>query len=506
HTPICNLHLLNWYKTLSLQEIWMKRSPHRLLLWVAAALLAVSTLVIAIIAPRPDSSAAEVARSADSFVDSLCVGSHWSYTDTPYYQRYAEVKQKLITAGIRNVRDGYYRNRAQDLGKSGIRMTLVADVPDRSNGDEQTIQAIVNRIKAANRAGARIDAVEGPNEPDLFWDASRFNKRYKGQGFPGGVIAFQKDLYAAIKRDPATARIKVIGPALGVTYDPGGGKPNPLPAGSLASAVDWGNFHPYPGGNPFSYPFAYNTIQKYYWNSNFPSINIDEFPYALDTYSPPFRPKPMATTETGYSTFKQSVSEKVHARYMPRLFLEFFRKNVQRICSYEFVDAFSDPGKSNREANFGLLHHDLTPKPAYTAMQNLIKLLQDPGTQFAPGRLAYTLQVRPVRNYREPISKRVTTYDRIQYVHHVLLQKRDRTFYLALWHEVSSNDTSTTSPREIQPPAMPTMLKLQQPIRSAAIYSLGDDGSLTVTQAKLTNHQIELNVGDRVMLVKLVPA
>ena len=450
--------------------------------------------------------AVEVAQSADRFVDSICVDTHWSYGDTPYGQRYAEVKQKLIESGIRNVRDGLYQNRPQDLGKSGIRMTIVAEVPDHSNGDEKTIQSIVNQIKTANAAGAKIDAVEGPNEPDLFWIPSRFDKKYKGQGFPNGVIAFQKDLYAAVKRDRATATLKVVGPSLGVTYDPGGGNPNPLLKGSLANAVDWGNFHPYPGGNPFSFPFDYNTTPKYYWNSNFPSVNIDEFPYNFDTYSPPFRPKPMATTETGYSTFNQWVSEKVHAKYMPRLFLEFFRKNVQRTCSYEFVDEFVDPGKTKREANFGLLRHDLSPKPAYNSVKNLIALLRDPGANFTPGGLAYSLDVRSVPNYREPVSQRVANYDRTQYVHHVLLQKRDRTFYLALWHEVSNNDTSVQPPREIQPPAMPVTLKLGQPIRTVAVYTLSENGSIATTPTRLTNNQLELKVPDRVMIVKLVPA
>ncbi|PSB29471.1 hypothetical protein C7B82_11370 [Stenomitos frigidus ULC18] len=483
----------------------MTRS-RRLLLFQTVLLLATISATLLAFGVRPASFAVETARSADRFVDSICVGTHWSYPDTPYGQRYEEVKQKLIASGIRNVRDGFYQSRPQDLGKSGIRTTIVADVPDRSNGDEKTIQAIVNQIKTANAAGARIDAVEGSNEPDLFWIPSRFDKQYKGQGFPKGVIAFQKDLYTAIKRDSKTASLKVIGPSLGMTYDPGGGNPNPLPKGSLANAVDWGNFHPYPGGNPFSFPFDYNTTAKYYWNSNFPSINIDEFPYNFDTYSPPFQPKPMATTETGYSTFKQWVSEKVHAKYMPRLFLEFFRKNVQRTCSYEFVDEFADPQKTKREANFGLLRHDLTPKPAYNAVKNLIALLRDPGANFTPSGLAYSLDVRPVQNYREPLSKRVANYDRTQYVHHVLLQKRDRTFYLVLWHEVSNNDTSVQPPREIQPPALPVTLKLGQPIRTVAIYALGEDGRLTTTPTRLTSNQLTLNVPDRVVIVKLVPA
>ncbi|MBW4582681.1 MAG: hypothetical protein KME42_24185 [Tildeniella nuda ZEHNDER 1965/U140] len=478
--------------------------PRRLWLSVVLLLATLSAVVFTnVVSPG---LAVETARSADRFVDSICVGTHWSYPDTPYGQRYAEVKQKLVASGIRTVRDGFYQNRPQDLGKSGIRMTIVADVPDRSNGNEQTIRAIVNQVKTANAAGAKIDAIEGPNEPDLFWIASRFDKKYKGQGFPNGVIAFQKDLYTAIKRDPATAALKVIGPSLGVTYDGGSGNPNPLPKGSLANAVDWGNFHPYPGGNPFSFPFDYNTTPKYYWNSNFPSVSIDEFPYNFNTYSPPFQPKPMASTETGYSTFNQWVSEKVHAKYMPRLFLEFFRKNVQRTCSYEFVDEFVDPGKAKREANFGLLRHDLTPKPAYTAVKNLISVLRDPEASFTPGGLAYSLDVRPVQNYREPISGRVANYDRTQYVHHVLLQKRDRTFYLALWHEVSNNDTSVQPPREIQPPAMPVTLKLGQPIRTVAIYALGEDGRLTTTPTRLTNNQLALNVPDRVIIIKLVPA
>ncbi len=286
----------------------------------------------------------------------------------PYFQRYAEVKQKLIESGIRNVRDGFYQNRPQDLGKQGIRMTVIADVPNHADGNRQTIQNILSQIKTTNAAGARIDAVEGPNEPDLFWDASRFNKKYKGQGFPSGLIAFQKDLYAAIKGDRATTAIKVIGPSLGVTYDPGSGRTNPLSPGSLTNAVDWGNFHPYPGSNPFNVPFDYNTTQKYYWNSNFPSINIDENPYLFEVYSAPFKPKPMAATETGYSTFNNGCPKNSGEIHAPP-FLEYFRKGIARTCAYELVDEFADSAKSNREANFGLLRHNLTPKPAYTAVK-----------------------------------------------------------------------------------------------------------------------------------------
>ncbi|HEY9616590.1 MAG TPA: hypothetical protein V6C64_07110 [Microcoleaceae cyanobacterium] len=480
----------------------MRLNRKRLTLWTIS-LLCLIGLTAQAIADKPSSKTIVTARSANQFVDSLCVTTHWSYTDTPYAQRYPDVKQKLVQSGIQHVRDGLYQDRAQDLGKQNIRMTIVADVPNYKDGNDRTIQDIVNQIKTSNAAGAKIDAVEGPNEADLFWDASRFNKKYKGQGFPQGLIAFQKDLYAAIKRDPATQSLKVIGPSLGVTYDPGAGKPNPLAPGSLAPVVDWGNFHPYPGGNPFNTPFDYNTIQKYYWNSNFPSIHIGEHPYLFDVYRTPFQPKPMAATETGYSTYKGGISEAVQVKYLPRLFLEFFSKGIPRTCAYEFVDEFVDRDRTNREANFGLLRQDLSPKPAYVAMKNLIQFLQDPGATFTPGQLAYEITPHPVKNYREPNSGVVTNYDRTQDVHSLLLQKRDRSFYLALWHEVSSYDTSRNPPRLIQPPAMPVTVKFNQPIRSATLYTLELDGTFKRSTIKLSNHQLELSVPDRVVIIKI---
>lgn len=480
----------------------MPLNRKRLTLWLISLLFLIGLLIPAIVTQTLAANAV-TARSADQLVDSLCVTTHWSYTDTPYAQRYSDVKQKLVQSGIRHVRDGLYQDRAQDLGKQNIHMTVVADVPNYADGNDRTIQEIANQIKTSNAAGAKIDAVEGPNEADLFWDASRFNKKYKGQGFPKGLVAFQTDLYAAIKADRATTAIKVIGPSLGVTYDPGAGKPNPLAAGSLAKVVDWGNFHPYPGGNPFNAPFDYNTTQKYYWNSNFPSIHVGEHPYLFDVYRSPFQPKPMAATETGYSTYKGGISEAVQVKYLPRLFLEFFSKGFPRTCAYEFVDEFVDRDRTNREANFGLLRQDLSPKPAYLAIRNLTQLLQDPGAAFTPGKLDYEITPHPVKDYREPNSGIVTTYDRPQDIHSLLLQKRDRSFYLALWHEVSSYDTSSNPPRLIQPPAIPVTLKLPESVRQVTLYTLELDGTLKSAAVKLTNRQIELTVPDRVAIVKI---
>ena len=282
----------------------------------------------------------------------------------------------------------------------------------------------------------------------------------------------------------------MIGPALGKSY--GYDTKSPLGNGTLTNYVDWGNFHPYPGSNSFSDPsYSYDTITAYYWHANFPSSKLDRWPYAFDIYSPPFNPKPMVATETGYSTNTHDLSERAQGKYIPRLFLEYFRKGIVRTWSYEFVDEFNNPG--DRESNFGLLRHDLSPKPAYTALKNLIGVLKDPGSSFRLGSLNYTLTVNPPRGYDA------------QYVHHLLLQKRDGSFYFVLWNEISNDDITNSPPREIVPPAMPVTLALKTPISSATVYSLDDSGNQSSTTVSASS-SLKLNVSDKAVIVRIVPS
>ena len=439
-------------------------------------------------------AAPQPARSADSFINSIGVCTHWSYPDTPYGFAYEGVKQKLLASGIRHIRDGF-SPRLVELARAGVQTAVCVDMDNNEDGNGATIARILNRVKEVNRQFPAIDALEGPNEPDFFWTS--FKKSYKGQGYAqgdkgitGGVIAFQKDLYKAAKSDPETKNLAVYGPALGKTY--GYDTRSPFGKGTLTDAVDYGNFHPYCGGNPFSVPFAYDTIEKYFWQGNFPSANIDEFPFAFDVYAPPYAPKPMVATETGYSTNLGGVSEAAHAKYMPRLFCEYFRKGIARAYSYEFVDEFEDKAQTNREAHFGLLRRDLTPKPAYTAVKNLIAALQDRGAKagFKPGSLDLNIQVSTVPGY-----------DRTQYAHHLLLQKSNGDFYLLLWHEISDEDTKDTPHRQISPPALPATITLPPIIRSVTLYVPND--SEQGKKLSIANNTLKLEVPDKVMVLQL---
>jgi len=428
------------------------------------------------------------AQSTEDFLDSIGVCTHWGYSDTPYGGSFDTVKARLLESGIRHIRDGF-SDRLIELGKAGIKATVVTDA-DRSPSEW------VDTIKRANAAGARIVAVEGPNEPDLFW---KNNKRtYKGQGTEqgdagiiAGVVAFQKDLYAAIKSDPATAGLIVVGPSLGKTY--GYDVRSPFGNGSLTDAVDWGNFHPYPGGNPFSQPFSYAGIEKYIWHGGQPTVNIDEFPYAFDIYAPAFAPKPMAATETGYSTFDGGTSERAHARYLPRLFAEYFRKGIRRTHSYEFADEFEKPG--DREANFGLIRHDLTRKPAFTAVKNLITLLSEkPIGPAVAVPLDFDLQVG-----------KAPGFDRTQYVHHLLLQKGNGEYYLLLWHEIALDDMTAPPFRRVpQAPLMPVSIKFADKVTKAVLYDPLESTEPVLTFGEVG--QIELGVPDRILVLKIHPA
>ncbi|MGI4787522.1 MAG: hypothetical protein ACRYFS_01585 [Janthinobacterium lividum] len=456
-------------------------------------------------------AAPEQARSADSFVDSIGVNTHWNYPDTPYGSEYARVKQLIVASGIRHVRGEF--SRARDLAASGITTMVCLGPGHNEDGSLDTVRKFQTQVKAANAGGINaVDWVEGPNEPDLFWQKSENGDAhgygaitYQGQGYAQGdqgiiqgVMAFQKDLYTVFKADPATASLKIIGPALGKTY--GYDVKSPYGVGTLSHYVDYGNFHPYPGGNPFSDRAGYDTLSWYIGHGTQPSANMDEFPYAFDVYAPPFAPQPMACSESGYSTFTNGQTEAVQAKYIPRLFCEYFLHQIKRTYLYEFLDAFDN--KSDRDSNFGLVRHDLSPKPSYSAVKNLLSLLSDKGAAaFQPKKLDYTLAVSPVLGYKEPGSGQAVNYDRTQYVHHLLLQKRSGDFFLVLWHEISDEDGGVDPHRVVTPPAMPTILTLPTSIKSATVFV--PNNSMTGSPMPIRNNHIQLSVPDELMIVRL---
>jgi PASTA domain len=421
----------------------------------AAAAIAVALLAL----PAP-SGAAVKARQADSFVDSIGVNVHLTYSDTPYFQRFDAVRERLEELGIRHIRDGLDPESADqhrklgELAAAGIGSTLILGSPAEGEGTPEELVSVVK-----NELSGDVDTVEGPNE---------YSTTSGDSEWVAHLTAYQQQLYEEVKGDPTLSSLPVIGPSL-VHNDQS-------TLGDISGTLDYGNIHSYPMGEPPEHGLG-SAINHAELNSG---------------------PKPIVATETGYDTAlnwsgeNPGVSEQAMATYVPRLFLEYFRWGIVRTFSYELVDEHVDEGEESREDHFGLLRNDLSEKPAFAALRNTIRLLEDPGPSFAPGALDYSL-IEDGAELAGGESKGL---------HKVLLEKRDGTFYLALWRLSSVWNAERREP--IASPPEPVTLEVRPGIEAAAEYqpnaSSGPIWSVSHPTGPLT-----IEVGPQIVIVELKP-
>lgn len=375
--------------------------------------------------------------AADSVVDAYGVGIHTHYLDTPYRDTEA-VAAALADLGVRHVRDDLYLDAPQQydaiarIAREGIGFDLIMGRPT----DDATPVDYVDTVADELPAGA-VESLEGVNE----WDLSGRPQ------WPAEALAWQTALYAAAKTTPATADLPVLSPALAYRWN------FPLVTG-LDAVSDRANAHVYPG--------AYQ-----------PSTEIERVFAALtDAVSL----KPVVTTEAGYHNALNTTSshppvpEDVAGAYLPRLLLEHLLRDDTRMYSYELIDEFADPGLTDPEAHFGLLRHDLSPKPAYIAMKSLLALLDDPGPSFDPGSLPVAVQGWPSDG------------------RYLLTQKRDGRFVLLLWRDTSLWDPVTRTRQSVTP--IPVTLGLGDS------YELGVhrlDGTTPVAESTGTALTVDLD-------------
>ncbi len=408
-----------------------------------------------VIAPVP-------ARSADAFIDSVGVNTHFHYDDTVWGSRYDLIKTKLIASGIRHLRDGlytysaasrdsFYYSRLRELGAAGFRFNLIAGM-NTSFGEMTNFDLLDDVYDWTN---GTVVAYEGVNEPDI-QDVSDWISQ---------TTTVQRNLYEGVKSNPRLSHLAVIGPSLVWQYDE---------LSNLSQYMDYGNSHPYNGG---SMPMltGYGSLE----------FNIGNAVKISGT-------DPIMATEVGYHNALNTTdghnptSEAASATYIPRLLLSFFNRGIKRTYLYEFIDTHADASLTQPGAHFGLLRNDGSEKPAYVAVKTLLGLLRDPGASFTPGALRFALA------------------GDTQDVQQTLLQKRDGSFYLALWVERSSWDRDAR--RDLAAGTQALRVQLGDPIESATVYKLGADGKATATPLALQNGELTLNVDDKLALIALVPA
>ena len=396
-------------------------------------------------------AASEVARPADAFVDSIGVNVHAvrGRANSPY-ESWDQVVGVVGDLGIRYVRDevepdGVGTARLNQLtAQTGAKVALIMQYG--YTGHPQGLTQMPYVIEQA-KALTGLAMMEGPNE---------YNE-VNPPGWQDILRTYQIALSTQVKSDPLLASKPMLAPSVGVGF---------TDLSDLGAYVDAANMHSY----------AINWVQP-------PTEKLaTDIAHAQQLAGL----KPVYATETGYSNATASaagISEKASGKYIPRLLLEYFNAGVVKTFPYELMDSYPDDTLGIRDGHFGLVRTDFTYKPVAVAIKNSISLLEDPGAAFDPGTLDYTLTGGGAN------------------LHHTLLQKRDGSFWLALWQEAAVYDPNTKT--DLTVGAVDVSLDLASPILSAMAYLPG--GSMTATDTWGSVSHLDLHVPDQVMLVRLTP-
>ena len=409
--------------------------------------------------PGTGTGAAVAAVWSDKFVSSVGVAAHFNYWDLlPYGNNVNSTIASIKNGGFRFVRDGLsvdvnagtnnrYWGVMKQLTTAGLKLVLVTQPAYLGNNvwvkypytNQSNVDTAINRVGAAG-----ILAFEGPNEVD------------NNNGAWGGIPAYGANTRAYMSA--MYKRVKQIAPSvnvIGLTTTSAYGSSF---IGDISGSMDAGTIHPYPGG-------VLPTSALKSTENNSSVLNAAH--------------KPWWVTETGYYTaphattgvYQPGVSEAAQGKYAPRLYLDYFNAGIVHTSMYEIVD--EHVSQADAESNYGLLRNDGTPKPAYTAMKNMLTLLADPGPAFTPSKsLAYT------------IAGATPT------IRQSLFQKRDGRFYLVLWNDVLVYNTSSKSdvsnatvPVTVQFAVQPRSIKRYQPLLNSTAFTITPSRSVAVAVA-----------------------
>ena len=414
--------------------------------------------------------AQQAAQAAFDFTESVGVCTHFDYTNTLYVTEFSSVKDLLGELGVKYIRDraGVNNDRGQarcrelydDLG-----IKSVAVFNPRKNGRFLAPERIDEQVARAATYPQMYAAFEGPNEYD--------NNYPDGDpDWVGTLYAFQEQLYSTVKDHPQASvrRMPVLGPS--VTFSR---RTSVNEMGDFSGVCDYYNVHAYPGALE-------------------PGRKINDYLVRVPEVNGPIS---LYATETGYhNALAQGpkshypINEQGEAKYLPRLFMDYFSKGIVKTFTYEFLNKQPDPGNTEKEENFGLVRNDLTPKPAFYAVKNMLSILSDgPAGAGVNGSLNYTLS------------------GQTEGVKQLLFQKSDGKFYLALWREVSVWDRNAQ--QDLNNPTAPLTITFNQSVAESNVYLPYNEGSPSGTLRPVATatapSAISIDLPDHLMIVEIEP-
>lgn len=395
----------------------------------------------------------------EDLIDAIGVNVHFGHGGTPYVERFDACAAALDELGVRHLRDDIVLTGGEPAGQfariavlagRGYRFSLVF-----YDGLTPGPRVPPEKFAAIARwAGGGLVIAEGGNEPPI---AGR-------RDLPRLSADHQAALFRAVRADPRESAVKVAGPS----YIQG----NVAAAQDLAAVVDLANIHAYPGAE---HPETGG------------GGSLARFVAAA---RPVFGPAPVIVTENGYHTALATssahlpVSEGIRARYLPRLLLWSYLQGVRRTYLYELIASF-DHGNGDPESRFGLLAYDGRPTPAFTAVQNLVRLFGRSAAAGAP--FPADIAIEPANAAPELVFARFT--------------RRDGALLVPLWLALDGWDRRSLTARPDAPPRTVDILVARQP-RSVRLHRFADDGSVSVA-ALSAERRVPVPVTDRLGVLEI---
>jgi hypothetical protein len=394
------------------------------------------------------------AKMADSFVDSIGAVTHLHYTGSPYKDNFEATKAAMLELGIRHYRD-YPQNTASitSLGQAGIKLYAHVAHPKQGTWAHSFDTYWANILKVA----PYVDYIANANEPDINFPGGSADTEW-----PADMQDYQTRIWNGVRSTAALSHVKVAGPSL--TFP----NKSAVLLGDISDRADAGDSHPYPGGgvpegtrvsSDMSYQQQYNVAGK-----------------------------PVIMSETGYTNAinnttsgHKPVPESASGIYMPRLFLYYFSLGIPHTFVYQLIDEYN-ADMVDVERSFGLVRGDFSRKPAFNSLRNLITLLKDPGPAFNTGYLQYQLSGTNTKTKSQ------------------LLQKRDGSYWLAVWQADSVWDT--TNRVALTPTPVPVTLTLGTAASSIKRYA-PNQGTTVMGTGSGTSHSFSSSA--EVTLLQIVP-
>ena len=305
------------------------------------------------------------------------------------------------------------------------------------------------------RYGDAILAFEGPNEYDLSHGSAETD-------WVTALKAYVKMPARVLRADATYSHLPIVAPSICFGHE--------SQVGDISQYIDFGNTHSYPGGN-------------------FPNTGLTT---NITNAQKACMSKPIWATETGYHTAVNQpsgqghpgVDEEAQARYVPRLFAEYFRMGIVKTSTYEFLDEHDNPAFDDMEQHFGIVQFDLSVKPAYVALKNLITVLRDDTARFTPSAFSYAMT-------GDTATVRIMP-----------LQKHSGAVFLLVWQECKSYDLTTN---QLLSPAA-RKITLSFPVAPQSIRLYRTNASASSYSTLPGSASLALDVPDEMLVVEVVPA